>query len=67
MTSRRVMLAGKPFVINLNNRGGVRKAPSRSPRGACLRQLVGNKRFSLDDLTNPACTGKGKFGGKTTK
>ena len=67
MTSRRVMLAGRAFVINLNNRGGVRKAPYRSPRASCMREVANGKQFTIDMLKDAKCVGKGKFGGKTAK
>lgn len=50
MTSRHVRLAGKGFVINLNNKGGVRKAPNvKSARlsgyRSCVAQELSGKSY----------------------
>lgn len=52
------MILGKKMVINLNNRGGVRKSPGTNARARCMRkEIKGGKDFFA---ASDACKVKGK-------
>lgn len=58
MRGRQAMILGKKMVINLNNRGGVRKSPGTNARARCMRkEIKGGKDFFA---ASDACKVKGK-------
>lgn len=62
MTSgRQVLLLGKRMVINLNNKGGVRKSPGTNARARCMRkELLGGKGREDFFAASDKCKIKGK-------
>lgn len=45
-SGRQAMILGKKMVINLNNKGGVRRSPGTNNRSRCMRkELKGGKDF----------------------
>ncbi|KKN34024.1 hypothetical protein LCGC14_0797850 [marine sediment metagenome] len=59
-SGRQAMILGKKMVINLNNKGGVRRSPGTNNRSRCMRkEMKVNKKDFYEAST--AC--KGKTGG----
>lgn len=55
-SGRQVLLLGKRMVINLNNKGGVRKSPGTNKYASCVgRTIRGGKKFYE---ATQACKGK---------
>jgi hypothetical protein len=44
-SGRRVRLVGKAMIINLNNKGGVRKAKKTTPFNTCVGVALAGKKF----------------------
>ena len=62
-SGRQAMILGKRMVINLNNKGGVRRSPGTNNRSRCMRkEMLGGKDFYE---ASDACKVKG--GGKKQK
>lgn len=56
-SGRSAMILGRRMVINLNNKGGVRKSPGTNARARCMRkELKGGKDFFA---ASDACKVKG--------
>ncbi|HEC37843.1 hypothetical protein LCGC14_0223200 [marine sediment metagenome] len=62
---RQVLLLGKKMVINLNNKGGVRRSPGTNNRSRCMRkELLAGKDFYAASDDCKGKTGGGKKQGK---